>query len=407
MRPILAVAATIAAFVAVACSSPDESRPATATPSPIPNPAPFTGVAFAPLLEAPATPAEPVSTSGTGSGTATVGPLEPGVWWVDFTHTGSGTFDVTVHDGAESEIILVSAGDYTGRHWLPGGTSYLFDIDASEAEPWNILLRPIGPQPAAANSLSGTGDLVSGYFTPAVAGAVSWNFIHDGDDEYSVQLYCDNGYQIPVLEFGPVSLSSVVTFPTGARACFWDINGYGGTWSLAAGEPVTVTTTPPPAVDATPAPTISDAAGREAFTLVFELVWNDEKMGGTVAQFLEAVPWIADVHTELYDPDTNTIVMGANIPDASAFAGDPQRWRDESWPIISLYSTALWKSYVDGWGMGESSVTPDWPAWTPSFGIGTSDRQLLVLCPGPLIYALSQGQAGRSEFDQQCTFVPE
>lgn len=221
--------ASLLALLLVACADradDDDSSIAPAT-----SPTASGGQASAPSGDV-GSDAQPITIVGARDSTKTVGPLDDGPWWIDISHSGSSNFAVWADAGAGDRELLVNVvGDYRGRRWLPGGTSYNLEIQADGG--WTVVLRPVGPQPAVETSLSGRGDLVTGYFEPQDTSPKTWNFLNDGEANFAVSLHCDNGSELLQNEVGTVSASRVIDIPEGARWCFWEVIGHEGTWSFA------------------------------------------------------------------------------------------------------------------------------------------------------------------------------
>lgn len=197
-----------------ATAGPTNTPAPTATPSPIP---------------ATATPVPPIIIEGNGQ--TVTDPFTPPstINRVFLTHQGRANFIVHVFKADGSEDNLVNEiGAYDGVRPLIGAAgAYYFEVNADG--PWTIRVEAITQELDAAAGLEGSGDYVSGVFTPAHDGPTPYTVSHDGQANFIVHLYCAGGEDSVQNEIGKVSGSVVARFAEGP--CFWDVRA-DGAWSL-------------------------------------------------------------------------------------------------------------------------------------------------------------------------------
>lgn len=207
-------------------SAPAATAGPTSTPRPTNTPVP---TATPSPIPATATPIPPVELEGSGQ-TVTDPFIPPStISRVILTHQGRRNFIVHVFKADGSEDTLANEiGNYEGVRPLIGATGeYYFEIDADG--PWTIRVEAITQELDAADGLEGSGDYVSGVFTPANDGPTPYNVAHNGERNFIVHLYCAGGEDSVQNEIGAVSGSTVVRFSEGP--CFWDVQA-DGAWSL-------------------------------------------------------------------------------------------------------------------------------------------------------------------------------
>jgi hypothetical protein len=207
-------------------SAPDATAGPTNTPKPTSTPAP---TATPSPIPATATPIPPVVLEG--SGQTVTDPFTPPstINRVFLTHQGQRNFIVRVFkaDGSE-EGMANEIGNYEGIRPLIGAAGeYYFEIDADG--PWTIHIEAMTQELDASDGLEGSGDYVSGVFTPESDGPTPYNVAHNGERNFIAHLYCAGGEDSVQNEIGAVSGSTVVRFAEGP--CFWDVQA-DGAWSL-------------------------------------------------------------------------------------------------------------------------------------------------------------------------------
>lgn len=205
---------------------PSATAGSTNTPAPSATPAP---TATPSPIPATATPIPPVVIEGNGQ--TVTDPFTPPatINRVTLTHQGRRNFIVQVFkaDGSE-ENMANEIGNYEGIRPLIGATGeYYFEIDADGS--WTIRVEAMTQELDAADGIEGSGDYVSGVFTPANDGPTPYNVTHNGERNFIVHLYCAGGEDSVQNEIGVVSGSTVVRFSEGP--CFWDVQA-DGAWSL-------------------------------------------------------------------------------------------------------------------------------------------------------------------------------
>jgi hypothetical protein len=204
----------VLALALVACS-PSPRR----GPTPVPEPPevsllPGRGVAIAGHGTSQTEPITPQYDSG----------LNVGVEVVSLSHDGHSTFVVAaVHENQTEETLASAIGGYTGQRPLVVEGPVAFKVTADGN--WTLKIQPI-PSGATPN-FKGSGDAVSGYFTPPSAGA--WQVTHDGQSQFYVYAHCLGGSVLVENSAGAVQDTARVEFPRGP--CFWEVRA-DGAWSL-------------------------------------------------------------------------------------------------------------------------------------------------------------------------------
>ncbi|WP_205701355.1 hypothetical protein [Herpetosiphon llansteffanensis] len=198
----------------------------TNTPRPTAKPKPTR----TPRPTATATPIpEPVILTGVGQ-TVTDAFMPPSpVSIIKLTHTGRRNFIVKAYtDGGDESYLVNEIGNYTGSRVLYGDSSSFLEINADGE--WTAEIVPIGFEAAAANGFSGTGDMVSGLFMPSKEGPIPFQFSHNGDSNFIVQVTCQGGMDYAQNEIGAVDGSAIVKFSEGP--CLWDVQA-DGAWTIS------------------------------------------------------------------------------------------------------------------------------------------------------------------------------
>ncbi|MFD3162843.1 hypothetical protein [Herpetosiphon sp. NSE202] len=197
----------------------------TNTPRPTAKPKPTR----TPRPTATATPIpEPVILSGVGQ-TVTDPFMPPSpVSIIKLTHTGRRNFIVKAYTGNDESYLVNEIGRYTGSRVLYGDSSSFLEINADGE--WTVEIVPIALDQAAANGFSGTGDLVSGLFMPSKEGPIPFQFSHNGDSNFIVQVTCQGGMDYAQNEIGTVDGSAIVKFSEGP--CLWDVQA-DGDWTIS------------------------------------------------------------------------------------------------------------------------------------------------------------------------------
>lgn len=204
-----------------ATAGPTEPPAPTDTPEPTATPEP-------PTAAPEPTPApEPVVIEG--SGQTVTDPFTPpaGVYRVTFTHNGQRNFIVQAYAGDDTDYLVNTIGAYEGSRPMAGGNEVYFEVNADGA--WTIRVEPIAFDEGVAQGAEGTGDQVTGLFTPAKEGAVPYTFTHTGERNFIVQLHCVGGRDGAQNEIGAVDNEAVVRFREGP--CFWEVQA-DGDWSI-------------------------------------------------------------------------------------------------------------------------------------------------------------------------------
>src|SRR5262245_47578110 len=172
----LAWACLLAALLA-ACSTP--VRPG---PTPVPEPP-----------EVQLLPGRGVQV--TGHGTSQTDPITPqydsglnvGIMVVSISHDGHASFIVSTDQDGQAETLLSVIGAYSGQRPLVVEGPVAFRVNADGN--WSLKLQPV-PQGGTPN-FSGSGDGVSGYFSPPAPGV--WTVTHDGQSGFYAYAHCLGG----------------------------------------------------------------------------------------------------------------------------------------------------------------------------------------------------------------------
>jgi hypothetical protein len=152
------------------------------------------------------------------------GGLNVGIEEVSVSHDGHSTFIVAaVHENQSEETLVTAIGAYTGQRPLVVEGPIAFKVTADGN--WTLKLQPI-PQGAAPN-FKGSGDAVSGYFSPPSGG--TWQIQHDGQSRFYVYAHCLGGSTLVEDATGAVQQSKQIAFQRGP--CFWEVRA-DGNWSL-------------------------------------------------------------------------------------------------------------------------------------------------------------------------------
>jgi hypothetical protein len=214
-----------------ATATPEPTEAPTSTPRPTNTPAPTDTpepTATPTELPTPTPPPEPVVFEGAGQ--TVTDPFTPpsGVYRVTLTHNGERNFIVHVFfaDGDDDSMVN-EIGPYQGSRPLIGGKEVFFEVDADGA--WTIRVEPLVFDEVAAQGIEGTGDQVSGLFTPLRQGPVPYAFTHNGERNFIVHLYCAGGDDSVQNEIGPVDGEAVARFED--APCFWEVEA-DGDWSI-------------------------------------------------------------------------------------------------------------------------------------------------------------------------------
>jgi hypothetical protein len=219
-----AAPAVVVGDVVTAAPEPTSAPAATAGPSVTPAPTNTPS-----SIPATATPVPPIVIEGNGQ--AVTDPFTPPstINRVFLTHQGQRNFIVRVFKADGSEAGMANEiGTYEGVRPLIGAAGdYYFEVDADG--PWSIRVEAITQELDAADGLEGSGDYVSGVFTPESDGPTPYDVSHGGERNFIVHLYCAGGEDSVQNEIGAVSGSTVVRFAEGP--CFWDVQA-DGAWSL-------------------------------------------------------------------------------------------------------------------------------------------------------------------------------
>jgi len=210
--------APLLVLAVVACAQ--NPRPG---PTPVPEPPevsllPGRGVAISGHATSHTDPITPQYDSG----------LNVGIEVVSLSHDGHSTFVVSaIHENQSEETLTSAIGSYTGQRPLVVEGPIQFKVTADGN--WTLKIQPI-PNGATPN-FKGSGDAVSGYFTPPSPGM--WQITNSGQSQFYVYAHCVGGSVLVENSEGDVQDTPRVEFPRGP--CFWEVRG-DGTWSL---QPVT------------------------------------------------------------------------------------------------------------------------------------------------------------------------
>jgi len=167
-----------------------------------------------------------------GHGSAQTDPITPqydaglnvGIDVVTLSHDGHSTFIVSaVHENQTEEPLASAIGAYTGQRPLVVEGPVAFRVTADGN--WTLKVQPVAQ--GATPNFKGSGDRVSGYFSPPAAG--SWQITHDGQSQFYVYAHCVGGSLLVEDSAGAVQDSKPVEFPRGP--CFWEVRA-DGNWSL-------------------------------------------------------------------------------------------------------------------------------------------------------------------------------
>jgi hypothetical protein len=167
-----------------------------------------------------------------GHGTSQTDPITPqydsglnvGVEVVSLSHDGHSTFVVAaIHENQSEETLATAIGGYTGQRPLVVEGPIQFKVTADGN--WTLKVQPI-PNGATPN-FKGSGDAVSGYFTPPSPG--TWQINNTGQSQFYVYAHCAGGSVLVENSEGTVQDTPRVEFPRGP--CFWEVRA-DGTWSL-------------------------------------------------------------------------------------------------------------------------------------------------------------------------------
>jgi hypothetical protein len=156
------------------------------------------------------------------------GTLSVGIAVVTLTHSGHSSFIVTALQGGQAEVLTRALGPYRGQRPLVVMGDVAFDVTADGS--WSLKVQPMASGGSA--PFSGTGDLVSAYFSPPRSGL--WSVSHDGPTEFVVYAHCVGGSVLVSDANGPVQEQQQLTFARGP--CFWEVRA-DGTWSLKPARP--------------------------------------------------------------------------------------------------------------------------------------------------------------------------
>jgi len=167
----------------------------------------------------------------TGHGSGQTDPITPqydaglnvGIMVVNISHDGHASFIVSADQDGQAETLTSAVGAYTGQRPLVVEGPVAFRVTADGN--WTLKLQPVlqGGTP----NFSGSGDGVSGYFTPPAPGV--WNISHDGQSTFYVYAHCLGGSVLVEDRGGAVQDAPRVEFPRGP--CFWEVRA-DGAWSL-------------------------------------------------------------------------------------------------------------------------------------------------------------------------------
>jgi hypothetical protein len=194
--------------------------------------APAAKVGPTPVPEPPEVRALARGVAVSGHGSSQTDPITPqydsglnvGIDVVSLSHDGHSTFVVSViYDNGGTETLTSAIGPYQGQRPLVVSGPVAFQVTADGN--WSLQVQPI-PQGGTPN-FRGSGDAVSGYFTPPPAG--QWQLMHDGQSTFYVYAHCLGGSLLVANSQGAVQSPTQVEFPRGP--CFWEVRA-DGNWTL-------------------------------------------------------------------------------------------------------------------------------------------------------------------------------
>jgi hypothetical protein len=205
----------VVALLLVACSAPKPAGPTAVPEPPEVQLLAGRGVAISGHGSAQTDPVTPQYDGG----------LNVGIDVVTLSHDGHSTFVVSVIDeNQQTEPLTQAVGAYQGQRPLVVSGPVAFQVTADGN--WHLTIQPI-PQGATPN-FKGSGDAVSGYFTPPASGP--WQVSHDGQSKFYVYAHCLGGSVLIAQADGATQNRASVEFPRGP--CFWEVRG-DGNWQLA------------------------------------------------------------------------------------------------------------------------------------------------------------------------------
>jgi len=189
----------------------ETSGNAPAPPAPAPGPAPAT-----------------VNLQGQGKIVTDKFTLPAKLSRATFSYYSDRNFSVWVYfDDGSRDLLVNTIGSYQGAALIRATGGAYLEVDANG--PWTATIEAIGPDPAAAQGVSGHGDYVSGTFAPARLGHVPYAFSHNGSSNFAVWLRCEGGDDLVANEIGSVSGEAVAEFETGP--CVWEVQA-DGDWNI-------------------------------------------------------------------------------------------------------------------------------------------------------------------------------
>lgn len=230
-----------AAQAAPTASGSTEVPASTEAPTPLPEPTATPGPTNTPAPTATPVPTdlptntpEPTATPAPivleGSGQTVTDPFTPlsTANRVVASHQGRRNFALISYapDG-KSKLLINTIGNYQGVVLLATDQETYFEIDADGV--WSLQIEPIVADEAAAQGATGSGDYVSGLFTPTKTGPVPYTFTHNGERNFAVYLHCAGGSDLVQNEIGAVENQAVARFREGP--CLWEVQA-DGDWSL-------------------------------------------------------------------------------------------------------------------------------------------------------------------------------
>ena len=206
----------LVALLLVGCAMPQKP----AGPTPVPEPP-----------EVQLLPGRGVVISG--HGTSQTDPITPqydgglnvGIDVVSLSHDGHSTFVVSaINENQQAEPLASAVGAYRGQRPLVVAGPVAFQVTADGN--WRLTIQPIAQ--GGTPNFKGSGDAVSGYFTPPASG--SWQISDEAQSQFYVYAHCLGGSVLVAQADGPTQSTNQVDFPRGP--CFWEVRA-DGDWSLA------------------------------------------------------------------------------------------------------------------------------------------------------------------------------
>jgi PKD repeat protein len=168
-------------------------------------------------VQVTAPPPDPITFTGTGDDVTDTFTTEQKLLKVEFSHDGDSNFivDLLTEDGEKEELFANEIGPYdASRYFNPPPENYLLDIQADGN--WEITIHQSRPDSGEETPVgwTGQGDTASDVMD-LQEGLHTFEFSHDGDSNFIVELYDENGDSIALLanEIGSYEGSTAERIP--------------------------------------------------------------------------------------------------------------------------------------------------------------------------------------------------